>query len=301
MMRIEPDRNTLPALRPTASSASAPGFASALSSARNSADTSLPESTDKSHAAETPIAEQWGQYGSGATAEGYGTPPDPSQYSDAPKGPHQPASPLNPSGVTTTPGFTVDGYTARGTPVPPGFYNLAYYNWYLRDGGTPLPGFPALADGATITETYGKFGDNAERATSFVTAAGAGSVSSGGVTTISAAGSVAASADATSAPEPTGATSVTIASGGVAAAVARSATPITSSPSYATPAPSPAASGTSVAATSTAAQAGVLVGPASTEDGDTVAKAARSMPQTTDLEAALRADLTTLLGDLLRA
>ncbi len=288
MMRIEPDRNTLPALRPTADSASTAGFASALSSARNSADPSLPEATDKSHAGETPIAEQWGQYGSGATADGYGAPPDASLYRDAPIGPHESASPLNPSGVTTTPAFTVDGYTARGTPVPPGFYNLAYYNWYLRDGGTPLPGFPTLADGATITETYGKFGDGTERATSFATAAGAGTASSGGITTLAAAGSAAASVDTVSAPTSTAATSVASTPARVAASVAASARPTTSSPSYATPAASVAASTTS-ATTSAAA-----------DDGDTVANAAGTTAQATDLGAALRAELTTLLGDLLR-
>src|SRR5205085_7610346 len=66
--------------------------------------------------------------------------------------------------------FTVEGFTARGTPIPPGFYNLAYYNQYLRDGGTPLEGFPQLAAGATINETYGKFGDGATRATRFIAA-----------------------------------------------------------------------------------------------------------------------------------
>ena len=65
------------------------------------------------------------------------------------------------------PAFTVDGYTGRGTPIPPGFYNLAYYNQYLREGGTPLVGFPGLEPGASVMATYGTYGDGRVRATSF--------------------------------------------------------------------------------------------------------------------------------------
>ena len=163
-MRIEPERDPVPALRPSATASSATRFASALATARNSVDPSLPAATDPSPAGETPLAERWGEYGRGATAAGYGAPPDLAQFADAPIGPDEPASPMNPSGVTTTPAFIVPGYTARGTPVPPGFYNLAYYNRYLQEGGIPLEGFPQLAEGATIRETYGVFGDGATRA-----------------------------------------------------------------------------------------------------------------------------------------
>jgi hypothetical protein len=163
-MRIQPNPESLPAVRPAVSAPSGDNaFATALAT--------LQSSTAETDAArERPLAERWGEYGRGATALGFGPPPDPSEFSDVPVGPDEPASPLNPSGVTTTPAFTVPGYTARGTPIPPGFYNLAYYNRYLREGGTPLEGFPLLADGATIAETYGRFGDGAVRATSFVIA-----------------------------------------------------------------------------------------------------------------------------------
>ena len=285
MMRIEPDRNTVPALRPTASAAASAtaSFASALSEARNSRDPSLPAATDLSHVGETPLAEQWGKYGDGATAEGYTPPPDLASLADVPIGPNEPANPLNPSGVTSTPGFTVDGYTGRGTPIPPGFYNLAYYNWYLRDGGTPLPGFPALEDGATITGTYGTFGDGRERATSFATAAGAGSASAGAIGTITSdAGSDAASAE--SAPQA--------AAAGVLAAPAAAARPTTAAPSAASaPETSAAVATKSVPSTS---------GPASTASAAAATGAAVSAP-TNDLEATIRADLTSLLRDLLGA
>ena len=65
------------------------------------------------------------------------------------------------------PAFTVPGYTGRGTPIPPGFYNIAYYNLYLREGGTPLEGFPLHTPGTSLTATYGTFGDGRPRATSF--------------------------------------------------------------------------------------------------------------------------------------
>ncbi|MBI3768966.1 MAG: hypothetical protein HY271_10795 [Deltaproteobacteria bacterium] len=282
MMRIEPDRDTLPALRPTANSAASDtGFASALGSARNSVDPSLPVETDPSNAGTTPLAERWGAYGRGATAEGYGTPPDAAQYSALPVGPDQPASPLNPGGVTTRPAFTVDGYTARGTPVPPGFYNLAYYNWYLRDGGTPLAGFSQLADGATISETYGTFGDGIERATSFVTAPTAGG-DDPGCASAAAGTAVADPATATTGVEgvaapSTPATSVATASartGGAASTPSSSATAATSAPKAA--AASDARSRT------------------------TIADAPATTPATNDLAAAVRIDLTTLLSDLLR-
>jgi hypothetical protein len=163
-MRIQPNSESPPAARPAVSApSSGTAFATELASLQTTTGT-----TDAPR--ERPLAERWGEYGRGATALGFGAAPDASAFSDAPVGPDEPASPLNPSGVTTTPAFTVPGYTARGTPIPPGFYNLAYYNRYLREGGTPLEGFPLLADGATIAETYGRFGDGAVRATSFVTA-----------------------------------------------------------------------------------------------------------------------------------
>src|SRR6185369_14927897 len=139
-MRISPDSQSLPVERPSAASgaSAADGFADALTSAQksNPTDPSLGAWTDKSHAGVTPRAQRWGEWGAGASAEGFGPPPDPSDFSEFPVGPDEPASPLNSSGVTTTPSFTVPGYTARGTPIAPGFYNLAYYNWYLREGGT---------------------------------------------------------------------------------------------------------------------------------------------------------------------
>jgi hypothetical protein len=280
MMRIEPDRGTLSALRPTTdSTASDTGFASALGSARNSVDPSLPEATDPSNAGVTPIAERWGEYGRGATAEGYGAPPDAAQYSDLPVGPDQPASPLNPSGVTTRPAFTVDGYTARGTPVPPGFYNLAYYNWYLRDGGTPLGGFPQLADGATISETYGTFGDGAERATSFVSAPAAGGDNPG------CASAAAGTAVADAGPATTG----------VEGAPSTAATSVTSTLARA------AAAVAAPASTATAATPAAKAAAASdASTGASIANAPVATPATNDLAAAVRAELTTLLSDLLR-
>jgi hypothetical protein len=266
-MRIQPDHDTPPALRPSASSATAgDGFASALTSARNSVDPSLPAATDRSNAGKTPLAQRWGHYGQGATAEGYGAPPDAADYSDVPVGPDQPASPLNPGGVSTTPAFVVPGFTARGTPIPPGFYNIAYYNWYLREGGTPLDGFPQLEDGATLTETYGKFGDGAKRATSFVT---------GLQPEVDSQTANAAATAAMKSADTGGAASV------AAAATANSTRTATAS--------SNAASDTSHDETPAAAAAGSVAG-----GGATV-----SAP-TTDLNAIVRAELTTLLRDLLR-
>lgn len=289
-MRIQPDQPTLPAERPTAASASSDGFASALSWAQNSNDPSLGAWTDKSHAGEKPAAERWGQWGSGASAAGFGPPPDPTEFSDVPVGPDEPASPLNSSGVTTTPGFTVPGYTARGTPIAPGFYNLAYYNWYLRDGGTPLAGFPLHEAGATLTETYGSFGDGAERATSFVTAAGGDGGGDGGTPAPNAgaatgalAGAVAASS-AVAAPATVASALVDAADDGdatapesVAPRTAASAAPAAASERAATEAPDPARVASAAATGSTLRGA------------------------TADLATLARTELAALLSDLLRA
>jgi hypothetical protein len=135
-------------------------FASTLAGIASQAGSADPEHI-------RPPAERWGQYGDGAKPGGYGPPPDPAQFAQFPVGSGSPASPLNPNGITMDPAFTVDGYTGRGTPIPPGFYNLAYYNQYLREGGTPLVGFAALEPGASVTATYGTYGDGRVRATSF--------------------------------------------------------------------------------------------------------------------------------------
>jgi hypothetical protein len=304
-MRIDPQRDTVPAVRPTATAGSSTGFASALASARSSVDPSLPAAADPSHAGEVPIAQRWGEYGRGATAEGYGAPPDAAQFADAPIGPDEPASPLNPSGVTTTPAFTVDGYTARGTPVPPGFYNLAYYNWYLREGGTPLEGFPKLAEGATISETYGKFGDGTTRATSFIAApADTGDGASGAPPAGTDAG-------------PTGDTGATPPCMNVADALAHAlgvararATASTASSERAN-----AASTNASATTERAAEASSVPSRSQTASGSAriAASSATAAAATTvgnggvvttpanDVAATLRAELTTLLRDLLRA
>ncbi len=115
-----------------------------------------------------PLAERWGEWGRGADADGFGPPPDPALFAGYKVGAAFRASPLNPNGITMDPAFTVPGYTGRGTPVPPGFFNLAYYNRYLREGGTPLEGFPALEAGKSLMATYGTYGDGRARATSFV-------------------------------------------------------------------------------------------------------------------------------------
>ena len=92
---------------------------------------------------EIPLAERWGEYGAGARPGGYGDAPDPAEFGDVPVGEDQRAHPLNPSGTSGAAApYDVPGYTTRGTPIPPGFYNLAYYQRYLREGGTPLEGFP---------------------------------------------------------------------------------------------------------------------------------------------------------------
>ncbi len=299
-MRIDPQRDTLPSLRPAASAAASTRFASALAGARSAVDPSLPEAADPSHAGEVPIAQRWGEYGPGATAEGYGASPDAAQFHDVPIGPDEPASPLNPSGVTTTPGFTVEGYTARGTPVPPGFYNIAYYNWYLRDGGTPLEGFPQLADGATITETYGKFGDGATRATSFIPAAPDGGD-----------GAPPTGTDATLTDVATGTVVSTDVTDALDTARARSAAPPASAEAATTTsttrgtttdavsqAPS-AVAHTPRPTSALAAPPAVVADPSGAATRGTGSGAAATPAN--GIEATLRAELTTLLRDLLRA
>ena len=315
-MRIDPQRDTIPAVRPSSTGGSSTGFASALASVRSATDPSLPAAADPGQVGKVPIAQQWGQYGKGAGVEGYGAPPDPAQFADVPIGPDEPASPLNPSGVTTTPGFTVDGYTARGTPIPPGFYNLAYYNWYLRQGGTPLEGFPQLADGATITETYGKFGDGATRATSFITAPADGSdpgdpLSGAGSDPVGDTGATpppfatladalthaldvartrtvgSASAAAPAPPDALAPSAVTT------AAPATAATTATASARRAVETSSPPSSS---ATTSRSARGGA---PASDPSATATTVASSRVASTNDVEAALRADLTTLLRDLM--
>ena len=315
-MRIDPQRDTIPAVRPSSTGGSSTGFASALASVRSATDPSLPAAADRGQVGKVPIAQQWGQYGKGAGPEGYGAPPDPAQFADVPIGPHEPASPLNPSGVTTTPGFTVDGYTARGTPIPPGFYNLAYYNWYLREGGTPLEGFPQLADGATITQTYGKFGDGATRATSFITAPAdttdpSGMMSGTGGDPIAATGAT-PPAFANVADALTNALDVARTGAAGSAGAAVSASPDEPAPSAttataATTATMATASAQRVVATPSrpaasemTSRAGSGAGP-TTDQSAAATVASGSVASTNDVEAALRAELTTLLRDLMRA
>ena len=317
-MRIDPQRDTIPAVQPSSTGGASAGFASALTSARNTIDPSLPASTDRGQVGKVPIAQQWGQYGTGAGPEGYGAPPDPAQFADVPIGPDEPATPLNPSGVTTTPGFTVDGYTARGTPIPPGFYNLAYYNWYLRQGGTPLEGFPQLADGATITETYGKFGDGATRATSFITAPADGSdpgnaLSGGGSDPVGDPGATpppfAMLADALTHALDVARTRTAGSTGPIASG--SGVDPVPAAPASANRAP------VAISATSSQRAAETLSPPVSQQTASPSAAGAASRSASTtattvatagvapsavnDLEATLRADLATLLNDLLRA
>ena len=165
-MRIEPEQQIAARTRqPESSPSGNTGFASTLATVRD-ASTTAPPAVDPSR----PAAEQWGQWGQGASAAGYGPAPDAAQFAHHPTGPDAGAHPLNPRGNTVAnPAFTVPGYTTRGTPVPPGFYNLAYYNQYLAEGGTPLVGFEAHdPTKGTLTDVYGTFGDGRERATSFV-------------------------------------------------------------------------------------------------------------------------------------
>ncbi len=165
-MRIEPEQQIAARARQPESSRSVDkGFASTLTAARD-ASTAGPPTVDPNR----PAAEQWGQWGQGATPAGFGPAPESAQFAHHPTGPDAGAHPLNSRGNTVAnPAFTVPGYTTRGTPVPPGFYNLAYYNQYLAEGGTPLVGFDAHdpANGS-LTDVYGSFGDGRERATSFV-------------------------------------------------------------------------------------------------------------------------------------
>ncbi len=192
-MRIQPDRDVFsPVLGKASPMPGATGFASTLAAAEES--NLRPESEDsalrRSEAARAgsrggayerlivanrgkpptiPLAQRWGEYGPGAQPGGYGDPPDPADFQDVPVGSNVPAHPLNPAGISVTePPFAVVGYTGRGTPIPPGFYNLAYYEMYLEQGGKPLLGFPAYhPEDGTLQEVYGTFGDGRPRATSF--------------------------------------------------------------------------------------------------------------------------------------
>ena len=162
-MRIRPDLDPASMLAPATRPAQDRGFSALLALANDSAGVpgghvEMPEGP--------PPAEQWGTYGFGGS-RGLRRPARSRGYADVPVGAGAPASPLNPSGVTTDPAFTVPGYTGREHPVPPGFYNIAYYQEYLAKGGTPLEGFPELDGGATLAATYGAFGDGRARATSF--------------------------------------------------------------------------------------------------------------------------------------
>lgn len=268
-MRIEPKRETIAALQPTTSTDDADGFADALASAQGPFSETPSIADDAANADKAPpLAQRWGQYGLGATKAGFGT-PNPDLYADAPVGPNAAASPLNPGGVTTTPSFVVSGYTGRGTPVPPGFYNIAYYNLYLQQGGTPLEGFPQMEDGSTLSATYGTFGDGATRATSFLT----GQVD-----------------DSTDTPEANaGADPVAAAS--AATALVNASAAAANPAAAATPAATKIAA-VSHAATSTPAGASA---PAATTDP--------SPDATTTASGAdlLRTELAALLGDLLRS
>jgi hypothetical protein len=182
MVRVEADQPAAARLRPLEGGGRQEdqGFASALASVRdaNAQNAAVSRDPAGSSGGETrrnpnlpvgpPPAERWGQYGLGATAAGYGASPDPSLFSHHPVGGNEPAHPLNPEGNTYVPPFTVPGYTGRGTPIPPGFYNLAYYNQYLAQGGTPIEGFDGYAASeGSLSEVYGTFGDGRARATSF--------------------------------------------------------------------------------------------------------------------------------------
>ncbi len=262
-MRIEPKRDTLASLQPSTSAEQADGFANALKSAKGSFS-ETPSLADSAAEDGPPLAERWGQYGTGATAAGFGA-PNPDLYVNAPVGPNAPASPLNPGGVSTTPSFVVSGYTGRGTPVPPGFYNLAYYNQYLQEGGTPLEGFPQFDDGSTLRATYGTFGDGAKRATSFLT------------------GLVDDTADQ---PAAAAAVATAVVDDGRGATAAPATAPVRPG-TAAAPAASPLAAATPASATSAAAT-GTAEPPA-------------TPIATSDPAALLRTELAALLGDLLRS
>jgi len=277
-MRIEPKRETIAALQPTTSTDDTDSFTDALASAQGSFSETPSIADDAANADKAPpLAQRWGQYGLGATKAGFGT-PNPDLYADAPVGPNAAASPLNPGGVTTTPSFVVSGYTGRGTPVPPGFYNIAYYNLYLQQGGTPLEGFPQMEDGSTLSATYGTFGDGATRATSFLT----GHVDNSTDTPDAAAGAdTAAAASAANALIN-------------AAAAAASPAPAAA----AAPAAASTDAATKIAAVShatTSTLAGAAGKPAATTDPS---------PQATTTASGadlLRTELAALLGDLLRS
>jgi len=291
-MRIRPDQDPVGAPTSLPTRTRDTGFASALASAQ---DAELPflSAIDTSV---RPPAERWGEYGPGASPGGYGTPPDAASFADVPVGPNAPAHPLNPSGMTADPPFRVVGYTGRGTPLPPGFYNLAYYNQYLAEGGTPLEGFPALDTDATIAATYGSFGDGRARATTFAvtppdeTPAGCGEHPA----TASAAETV---ATAGAAPEDP-----------AAAPVAHAGVGTDATPAHATGSTERVAAGVgSVSVLADERPPAVL---AQSTGGDGVASARDGKLATPGLDplagngdairAALRAELATLLGDLLR-
>lgn len=171
-MRIEPEQQAAARLRlATNTRQEDRGFAATLAVVRDgatgdAASGHIAPRTDEPKV--PPPAERWGEYGLGATVAGYGSPPDPALFAHHAVGETEPAHPLNPRGNTTTPAFTVAGFTGRGTPIPPGFYNLAYYNRYLAEGGTPIEGFPGYTpEAGTLTDVYGAFGDGKARATSF--------------------------------------------------------------------------------------------------------------------------------------
>ncbi len=279
-MRIEPKRDTLASPQPAASAASDDDFARELKTATGPFH-DTPSIAPFAKREGPPPAEQWGTYGLGATEEGYGT-PNPGLYADAPVGPDKPASPLNPNGVTMTGPFLVSGYTGRGTPIPPGFYNLAYYNMYLREGGTPLVGFPELEAGANITETYGTFGDGAKRATSYLTGlVDTSTPDAPAATDAPAADAVTASAELAPAATPAATARATAASP-TPASVIQAATKIATA----------AASGNETAA---AAEAGAPA-PAAALPAATTVLASRDAAATL-----LRSELSALLADLLRS
>jgi hypothetical protein len=291
-MRIGPDQDPVGAPTTLPTRPRDTGFASALASVQ---DAELPvlSTIDTSG---PPPAERWGQYGAGAWPGGYGTPPDPTSFADVPVGQNAPAHPLNPSGMTMDPPFRVVGYTGRGTPVPPGFYNLAYYNRYLAEGGTPLDGFPALDSGATIAATYGTFGDGRARATSF--AVTPTDEMPGGCGDHPAAASTAASvATAAVAPDAPARTAVAPASAGTDAA----AVPATGSAERAVAGDSSVPAAADDRAPAVLAQAAGGDGAAIAGDGTLAAPRLDVLAGNGDaIRGALRAELASLLGDLLR-
>jgi hypothetical protein len=226
-VRIDSDQQiTAPARQAANSRTTDKGFASTLAAARDTNSDGILPPVDPP--AERPPAERWGQYGPGATAAGYGPPPDPATFSAHPTGTNAPAHPLNPSGNTTSrPPFTVPGFTPRGTPIPPGFYNLAYYNQYLAEGGTPLVGFPEYRpEVASLAETYGQFGDGRERATSYV----GGLVQPNDTTAVADASTRVAAETAPPPPAPASAAAAAPASANAPARTAPAAAPVQAAP-----------------------------------------------------------------------